>query len=200
MRTNSFNLIRKVFREIDTYLLTMKMIEYKGDSLYLKLDEILNTTKPNDYKNIISKRKEDYMNYKSMERANRYIQLGQDFRADLNYDMPLNGLIVSGSGCCSGIVKGEVKIIDNNIKETENYTGKILIANYFEPGKLGLLSQALGLISVRGNLLSHTSIVCREMGMPSIIGAKGLLSKVKNGDVIEMNGSTGEIKLLSEYE
>jgi pyruvate,water dikinase len=200
MRTNSFNLIRKVFREIDANLLTMKVIEYKSDSLYLKLDEILNTTITNDYKNIISKRKEDYMNYKSMERVNRYIQFGQDFKPDLSCDIPLNRLIVSGTGCCSGIVKGEVKIIDDGIKETENYFGKILVANYFEPGKLGLLSQASGLISVRGNLLSHTSIVCREMGIPSIIGAKGLLSKVKNGDLIEMNGGTGTIKLLLEHE
>jgi dihydroxyacid dehydratase/phosphogluconate dehydratase len=38
------------------------------------------------------------------------------------------------------------------------------------------------------------------MGIPSIIGAKGLLSKVKNGDLIEMNGGTGTIKLLLEHE
>lgn len=200
MRTNSFNLARKVFRGVDADLLTKKIIQHKGDSLYLKLEEILNTTKTDDYKNIISKRKEEYTNYRLMERVNRYIQSGQDLRPDLSCDIPINGLTVSGTGCCSGIVKGEVKIIDDNINETENYTGKILIANYFEPGKLGLLFQASGLISVRGNLLSHTSIVCREMGIPYIIGAKGLLSKVKNGDLIEMDGASGKIKLLLEYE
>ncbi len=82
----------------------------------------------------------------------------------------------------------------------EDFSGKILVADYFEPGKINLFSKAGGIISIRGNLLSHTAILCREMGIPSIVGARGLLSKIKDGDKIEMNGATGKIYLISKNE
>ncbi|NGM90464.1 hypothetical protein G5B35_24505, partial [Parapusillimonas sp. SGNA-6] len=44
---------------------------------------------------------------------------------------------------------------------------------------------------------SHSAIVSREMGIPCIVGVTGLLKTLQTGDLIEMDGSTGEIKILS---
>jgi pyruvate,water dikinase len=38
------------------------------------------------------------------------------------------------------------------------------------------------------------------MGIPCIVGVKGLLNQVKSGDKIRMNGSTGIIEILERYE
>ena len=64
---------------------------------------------------------------------------------------------------------GEVLLVNaQSIYELE-ITGKILVAPFFEPGWIGIFSKAKGIISERGSLLSHTSILCREMGIPAII-------------------------------
>jgi pyruvate,water dikinase len=57
-----------------------------------------------------------------------------------------------------------------------------------------------GLLIERGSILSHSAIVAREMGIPTIVGIRGLTSLVKTGDVVTMNGSTGEIRLGGEDE
>ena len=70
-----------------------------------------------------------------------------------------------------------------------------MISQYFEPGWIGLFTQAKGLVSERGNLLSHTSILCRELGIPSIVGVKGLITAAQGLKTLKMNGATGIIDL-----
>jgi pyruvate,water dikinase len=36
--------------------------------------------------------------------------------------------------------------------------------------------------------------VAREMGIPAIVGARGIKDILKDGDIVEMDGSTGLIK------
>ena len=110
-------------------------------------------------------------------------------------DVVLEGNQLKGTGCCSGLVEGKAIMIDSNTDFSQDFTDNILIAHYFEPGWISLFCQAKGIVSERGNLLSHTAIICRELNVPSIVGVKGLTKRVKSHDVIEMNGATGIIKL-----
>ena len=47
-----------------------------------------------------------------------------------------------------------------------------------------------------GSLLSHTAIISREIGIPSIVGVKDLMDTVRTGDLIRMNGDKGKIEIL----
>jgi pyruvate,water dikinase len=60
-----------------------------------------------------------------------------------------------------------------------------------------LFPSAAVIIVERGSLLSHSAIVSREMGKPCIVSVTGLLKTIKTGDEIEMDGSTGEIKIIN---
>lgn len=194
MRTVSFGLVRKILRAIDKQLLKEKLVLERGDSLYLLMPEIMNLDLRQQYIDIISNRKEAYKKHTFTEVHSRYTQTGKEKNPDNSSDVIDGDSVIKGIGCSSGIIKGEVKLVEDNTT-SESCSGKILVANYFEPGKLNLFSQAAGIISIRGNLLSHTAILCREMGIPAIVSAKGLLQKVKDGDIIEMNGATGIIIL-----
>ena len=196
MRTRTYGIVRRIFREIDSKLLSDNFIHNRNDSLYLNLDELLNSDLRINFNNIVKLRKKKYLEYSNIDRSTRYVQRGDEFsKVELNFDNISNS-VIKGIGCCSGIVQAKVKIFDSD-KEFINDTSKnIFVANYFEPGELGLFSQAAGLISVRGNLLGHTAILCREMGIPSIVGAKTILNHVKDGDIIEMDGSTGLIEII----
>ncbi|MDI1356336.1 MAG: PEP/pyruvate-binding domain-containing protein [bacterium] len=200
MRTKTYSLVRRIFRTLDQDLLSKNLISEANDSLYLKLNEITEPQQSSTYKDLILKRKHEFEIYKAAERSTRYIQTGTQFIQAEPVSLSAKDSVIRGIGCCSGIVKARIKIVSVDFLESESISGKILVANYFEPGKLHLFSLASGLISVRGNLLGHTAILCREMGIPSIVGTKGLLAYVKDGDLIEMNGGTGKITLLSQHE
>jgi len=195
IRTKTFGIVRALFKNIEKDLLKNGYINCEGDLLYLNYKEVTDVSQNNNYKNIIEERKTEYNKYKTETRATRYLQTDKGFipvAAKINTSGALKGL-----GCSSGIVEAEVlEINPENIHESP-VAGKILIARYFEPGWISLFANAAGLITERGSLLSHTAILCREMGTPTIIGVRGLMNVLKTGDKIKMDGGTGVLEVLA---
>ena len=73
---------------------------------------------------------------------------------------------------------------------------RILVARVTEPGWLFFMSVARGVVVERGSVLSHAAIIGRELGVPTIVGATGAMAAIRDGDEVEMDGSTGEIRVL----
>ncbi len=47
-----------------------------------------------------------------------------------------------------------------------------------------------------GGELSHTMIVSRELGIPAVIGAVGATSAIRTGDLVEVDGSAGVVRIV----
>jgi pyruvate,water dikinase len=47
-------------------------------------------------------------------------------------------------------------------------------------------------------MMSHAAIVCREYGLPAVTGTGSASTRIKTGDRIQVNGSTGEVIILEE--
>lgn len=198
IRTQTFALIRKIFRGIDADLLKTGVFTQKGDSLYLHLDEILDSSIKASYHDIIEKRKKIWQKYENIKRSNRYKQTEKGFIPVYPAIDTNDSNTIRGTGCSSGIIEGEVAIVHKDTALDKDFSGKILIAKHFEPGWITLFYAANGLVSEQGSLLSHTAILSRELGIPAIVGAKGVLAKVKDGDRVRLNGATGELILLHD--
>ena len=42
-------------------------------------------------------------------------------------------------------------------------------------------------------MLSHSAIVAREMGLPTIVSIPGLTGALADGDIVEMDGAAGTV-------
>jgi pyruvate,water dikinase len=51
------------------------------------------------------------------------------------------------------------------------------------------------LLIERGSILSHSAIVAREMGIPTIVGIAGLVSTLETGQVVTMDGGAGTVRV-----
>jgi pyruvate,water dikinase len=71
--------------------------------------------------------------------------------------------------------------------------GEILVAERTDPGWILVFPAAAGLIVERGSMLSHSAIVARELGIPAVVSIPGLTEWLKDGDWVEMDGSTGQV-------
>jgi pyruvate,water dikinase len=100
-----------------------------------------------------------------------------------------------GTGCCPGIVRGPVRVIIDP-RQAFLKAGEILVAERTDPGWIMLFASAAGLLVERGSLLSHSAIVSREMGIPSIVSIPRITRELADGEWVEMNGSTGTIKRI----
>ena len=103
---------------------------------------------------------------------------------------------LKGIGASPGKVSGRVRVIDNpaNAKLEQ---GEILVAEYTDPGWIMLFPAASGILVERGSLLSHSAIVSRELGIPAVVGIIGLLDNIKTGDMVELDGTTGIVRKIS---
>jgi pyruvate,water dikinase len=57
-----------------------------------------------------------------------------------------------------------------------------------------------GVISQKGSILSHTAIISREIGIPSIVGVANVMAKINTGDIVRMDGSSGRIEIIRRKE
>jgi pyruvate,water dikinase len=51
-------------------------------------------------------------------------------------------------------------------------------------------------LTEQGGVTSHAAIICRELGIPTIIGIDGLLQRVRDGDRVEMDAERGTVTLV----
>lgn len=147
-------------------------------------------------------RKEEFEAFKATETLPERIEtLGVTYQNKFEsyYEEPLEDADIFGIGCSSGIVEAEVIVVENP-QEVVSIEGKIMVAKSTDPGWISLFPTCSGMLVERGSLLSHSAIVCREMGIPCIVAIEGITKKLKTGTHVKMNGKTGEIVILSEHE
>lgn len=106
-------------------------------------------------------------------------------------DKELNGLPIS-----AGIVSGEALVL-HKADFNADADKKILVTQYTDPAWVFLMSRASGIITEKGSPLSHTAIVGRELGIPVIINVQSATKLISSGQLLNMNGSTGEISIQS---
>ena len=51
-----------------------------------------------------------------------------------------------------------------------------------------------------GRSLSHGAIVAREFAIPAVVNLRGVLAKLKDGDIVEVDGMTRVVTLLERNE
>ncbi len=100
---------------------------------------------------------------------------------------------IVGIPSSSGIVSGEPVFL-KDYKTTKRLDGKILMADYTDPEWIPLIIKAKAVVTAEGGALSHTAIITRELGIPSIVGiGYKNIDYLKKEKRIKINGNTGEI-------
>src|SRR5207237_1591403 len=106
---------------------------------------------------------------------------------------------LQGLGCCPGVVRGPVRVVTDPRRATLN-AGDILVAERTDPGWIMLFPSAAGVLVERGSLLSHSAIVSREMGIPSIVALTGVTRWLHDGDLVALEGRPGLVVRLCHGE
>jgi pyruvate,water dikinase len=202
-RTRAFGIVRELFSQIGERFYAEGIIEKSRDIFYLGKEEIFSfiegTSITQNIKALIALRKAEFEKYKNQKSpSERFATYGPAYHANDFFSLKNTEMMhgdLKGIGCSPGKITGKVKVVlDAN--EISSLNGDILVTSSTDPGWTILFPGCSGIIVERGSLLSHSAIVAREMGKPCIVSVSGLLHRLKTGDEIEMDGSTGEIRII----
>ncbi len=207
-RTRVFGRVRRIFSELGCRFYALDLLEEPRDIFYLEVEEVLGfvtgAATTTNLKGLVSVRKAEYARFKTLAApADRFatsgiVNHGNSFTGEMRQESG-DGEARQGIGCCPGVVRGPVRMIADP-QTAEIHAGEILVAQRTDPGWIMLFPAAAGVLVERGSLLSHSAIVAREMGIPTIVALSGVTGWLRDGDWIEMDGSSGQVRKLVSGE
>ncbi len=206
-RTRMYGLVSRIYKAFGQHFVDRGVLDKVDDIFYLTMQETLEyvsgTARTQKLRELSALRRAESEEFKAMdELPDRIETTGITYCNDLTRGMlpPMEGDddpdIIRGIGGCSGKVTGKVKVILNP-SDDMSLNGEILVAARTDPGWVPLFATASALLIERGSMLSHSVIVARELGLPAVVGATGVTKKLKTGDVVELDGTTGIVKVIS---
>ncbi|MBO7449662.1 MAG: phosphoenolpyruvate synthase [Clostridiales bacterium] len=199
---------REEFRDVSTrfyYMLRMYTIEYAKklekdgvldkweDIWFLKVGQVWDYIEGKktsaDLKEIIRKNKIYYNAYRNYISDN---EIGHDFKVLKD---PESKNSIRGLGANNGKITATARVIEDFTKIDRLKQGDILVTRFTDTGwtpKFAILS---GIVTEYGGILCHAAIVSREYGIPAIVCCKDAMSKIKDGQTITIDGSTGIVEI-----
>ena len=105
------------------------------------------------------------------------------------------GGTLRGVGVCGGRVRGRVRIVrPDTIDDLQ--PGEILVAEVTDVGYTAAFCYAAAVVTELGGPMSHAAVVAREFGFPCVVDVHAATHRLPPGALIEVDGSSGEIRLL----
>lgn len=110
-----------------------------------------------------------------------------------------DGLTILGDPVSPGSVEGRVRVVLDP-RQAGLLPGEILVCRGTDPSWTPLFLTARGLVMETGGMMTHGAVVAREYGIPAIVGVDQATSRLKTGQAIRLDGSTGKIWLVDSHE
>lgn len=191
--TRFYYLIRMFTLKLARKYVEMGVLVNENEVWHLSKDDIIAIAKKEisilELDEIIENNKTYYNSFKQF---NCDCEIGLIDYDEMTYK---SGTGIYGVGCNSGIVTAKARVIED-IKDIDKIRkGEILVTRFTDTGWTAKFAKLAGIVTEYGGVLCHTAIVSREYGIPCIVSAHDVMAKIKDGDKITINGTTGEIKI-----
>lgn len=203
VRTRVFGLVRRLFRAFGDHMARRGVLDRRDDVFWLTLDEVFGwvegTGATVDLRALVTLRRAEHAAFLAEPPPDdRFVTagpvaFGNLYRSTIPRTVP-QGAVLTGIGCAPGVVRGRARIVRAPTDDLR-LDGDILVAERTDPGWVPLYPSASGILVERGSALSHSAIVAREFGIPTIVGIQGLLARVRDGQWVELDGAAGTVRL-----
>ena len=101
-----------------------------------------------------------------------------------------------GTGASAGVARGRARVTLTQADFALVQPGDIIVCPSSNPSWVPLFAIAGGLITNTGGVLSHAAVVAREFGLPAVVGTGDATTRIADGRLVELDGSSGSVRLL----
>ncbi len=215
LRTRIFGIVRRLIRAMAGHLVQLGAIRQADDVFYLTLDEMLAFSDGREllteFGDVVEIRKREFEGYaRTPPPPDRFLTSGAVGASARFIEVLVEGdllgiegtagqdpNVLHGIPCFPGVVEGVVRVA-GTIQEAMGVNGEILATQRTDPGWFPLYPFCSALLIERGSLLSHSAIVAREFGLPTIVGITGgMMKRLRTGQRLRVDGGRGEIRILA---
>lgn len=115
----------------------------------------------------------------------------------LNYRVAQDAAdVIKGAPASSGVRRGRVCIVRGMGDFAKMRKGDILVCRSSNVSWIPLFTIAAAVVTDVGGPLSHAAVVAREFGVPAVVGCDVAMERLRDGDLIEVNGDAGTVRKI----
>lgn len=204
----TMGIARKALLEVGQEFVAAGTLERADDLVFLYLSELeelsrennfsrghLENPKRKDWQALIRERRAVYEREARRRQVPRIlVSDGRAFYEGVGAATDGEG-VITGSPVSPGVVEGTVRVVfDPNT--TQLAPGEIMVCAGTDPAWTPLFMAAGGLVTEVGGMMTHGSVVAREYGIPAVVGVHQATTRLKDGQKIRLDGTTGKIMIL----
>jgi phosphohistidine swiveling domain-containing protein len=175
---------------------------------YGELRELMADPAAHDAQELVSDRRderEDASELRPRSWVGTVTQEALDFPYAVNWGFPEKFLAgeptttgeVRGLAASAGVIEGPARFVASPEEFSEVQEGDILVCRMTNPAWVVLFTKIGGLVTEAGGTTSHPAVVAREFGIPAVVGTSNAGERIKTGDRVRVNGTTGVVEILS---
>jgi phosphohistidine swiveling domain-containing protein len=200
--TLAWPLLRRCVLRLGAAAATANVIEDPEDAFFLRKDELLGNA---DAREIAA---EWRTRWEQQRRLVAPLHVG---KAMITLDKMIDRLVESvrsvhrgpnaavvGHPASPGRATGAVRIVLGPDDFATFMEGEVLVAKGTAPAWTPLFARAAAIVTDGGSLAAHASLVAREYGIPAVVGTGDATARLRNGQVVTVDGSAGVVELEGE--
>ncbi len=117
-----------------------------------------------------------------------------------------SGQVLKGRVASPGKVTAKAYVIKVSLKDygsiskvvNEMGEGDVLVVESTEPAVIMACNKASAILTNQGGMMSHASIISRELKIPCIVGLGNATNLINTGDMVEVDAENGVVRILNK--
>jgi len=192
-----FDVFRDLLLESGHELVANGQLEHADDIFFVSFESLKSFARGEavDLKSLVAHNRAEYDRETARRQTPRLLlSTGEAFYEGLS-DATAGPNDLVGQAVSPGMVEGLVRVVLDP-RGTRLQPGEILVCPATDPGWTPLFLAAGGLVMEIGGMVTHGSVVAREYGIPAVVGVQEATTRLKTGQRVRVDGSTGRVTVL----
>ena len=103
---------------------------------------------------------------------------------------------VTGIAGSPGVAEGVARVVTSEAEFDSLRVGEILVCQMTNPAWQVLYGKIIAVVTDAGGTVSHPAVLAREYGIPAVVGTSEATTRIKTGDRIRVDGTSGVVEIL----
>jgi len=193
-----YGLFRRLFLHLGAEMVSRGILRKDDDIFYLTKEEAdsivsnIDGFHGNEFSSLVEKRR------KEMEETKDIVLPPVIYGEDAPLPETGRSKNHSGTGTSPGLFSGTTRVVRGTRDFGAVNKGDVLLIPFSDVSWTPVLARAGAIVSETGGMLSHSSIIAREMGIPAMVSVPNACA-IGSGLTVTVNGSNG-ILTIHDYE
>ncbi len=106
------------------------------------------------------------------------------------------GAELRGTAASPGAAEGPARVVKTVHEISDVRAGEILVCSTTSPAWAPIFTKVEAVVTDIGGVMSHAAIVCREYGLPAVVGTGRATSQIRTGQTVRVDGTAGVVTIV----